>query len=94
MVGVSVLKFNPTPLVKENLSLLEDKRRQEKIISALDKINDQYGEFHFLQRGVFLLQSAKLQENQTHFKQIMDLGDLKQKGNYPMVFVFHLMPNS
>jgi DNA polymerase IV len=56
MIGVSVSNLkekNP-----QNLSLLEDVLRQEKIVGIMDKINDRYGDFT-LQRGV-LLNSVKV----------------------------------
>ncbi len=63
MVGVSV--SNLIPASQENLSLLDEKLRQEKIIRALDKINDQYGEFT-LQRGI-LLRSANVRRRPNPF---------------------------
>lgn len=56
MIGVSV--SNLRPVNPQNLSLLEEDKRQETIVKTLDKINDKYGEFT-LQRGI-LLQSTKV----------------------------------
>ena len=56
MIGVSISNLQPqTP---QNLTFLEEDLRQEKIIKAIDKINDKYGEFT-LQRGI-LLGSAQM----------------------------------
>lgn len=56
MIGVSISNLNPqTP---ENLSFLPEIKKREIITSALDKINDKYGEFT-LQRGI-LLTSQKM----------------------------------
>ena len=43
MVGVTV--SNLRPLTPQNLSLLEDKKKEEIIFRTIDKINDKYGEF-------------------------------------------------
>lgn len=51
MIGVSV--SNLKPLTPQNLSLLEGDLRQDRIIKALDRINDRFGEF-ILKRGVLL----------------------------------------
>ena len=51
MVGVSISNLKPHS--PENLTFLEEKLRQQKIIKTLDKINDKYGEFT-LQRGILL----------------------------------------
>lgn len=56
MIGVTV--SNLKPATPQNLSLLEDDKRQETIINTLDKINNKYGEFT-LQRAI-LLHSAKV----------------------------------
>ncbi len=56
MIGATV--SNLRPITPENLTLLEEKRRQAVIIQAIDKINDKYGEFK-LQRGI-LLRSANV----------------------------------
>jgi DNA polymerase IV len=51
MIGVSVSSLKEkTP---QNLTLLEEVIRQEKIVSIMDKINDRYGDFT-LQRGILL----------------------------------------
>lgn len=51
MVGVSISNLQrETP---QNLSLLDDFNKQQKIIKALDKINNRYGEFT-LQRAILL----------------------------------------
>ena len=51
MVGVSISNLKPQN--PENLTFLEENLRQEKIIQAIDKINDKFGEFT-LQRGILL----------------------------------------
>lgn len=51
MVGVSV--SNLKSITPQNLSLLPEDLRKDKIIQALDKINNRYGEFT-LQRGILL----------------------------------------
>lgn len=51
MIGASISNLKPLNL--QTISFLPEKNRQEKIITALDKINDKFGEFT-LQRGVFL----------------------------------------
>lgn len=56
MISVSVSNLKPS--IPQNVSLLENIKRQETIVQALDKINDKYGEFT-LQRGI-LLDSAKI----------------------------------
>jgi DNA polymerase IV len=43
MVGATI--SNLKPLTPENLSLLEDKQKEEIIFKTIDKINDKYGEF-------------------------------------------------
>lgn len=55
MVGVSVSNLKPS--IPQNLSLLQEDLRKDKIIQALDKINNRYGEFT-LQRGVLLESEA------------------------------------
>lgn len=63
MIGASISNLQlQTP---QNLSLLEEDLKQEKIIKALDKINDKFGEFT-LQRGI-LLQSAKIRRMANSF---------------------------
>lgn len=56
MIGTSVSNLKSEK--PQNLSLLEDERRQEKITAAMDNINDRFGEFT-LQRAV-LLHSQKI----------------------------------
>ncbi len=51
MVGVSI--SNLAPQTPQNLTFLEDNLRQEKIIKAIDQVNNKYGEFT-LQRGILL----------------------------------------
>ena len=51
MIGVSI--SNLISSAPQNLSLLDDVIRQEKILQALDMINDRYGEFT-LQRGILI----------------------------------------
>lgn len=51
MVGVSISNLKPEN--PQNLSLLPEMNRQETIIKAVDKINDEFGEFT-LQRGILL----------------------------------------
>ncbi|MBI3486194.1 DNA polymerase IV [Candidatus Daviesbacteria bacterium] len=51
MIGVSISNLKPEN--PKNLTFLEDKLRQEKIIQALDNINDRYGEFT-LQRAILI----------------------------------------
>lgn len=51
MIGVSV--SNLKSVVPQTLSLLPEISRQEKVIQAMDSINDRYGEFT-LQRGILL----------------------------------------
>lgn len=55
MVGTSL--SNLTSKHPQNLSLLEDEVRQEKIIQKIDIINDRYGEFT-LKRGVLIKTQA------------------------------------
>jgi DNA polymerase-4 len=56
MIGATVSQLKPT--TPHNLTLLPEVKRQERILKALDNINDRFGEFT-LQRGV-LLHSAKV----------------------------------
>ncbi|MDO8618618.1 MAG: DNA polymerase IV [Candidatus Daviesbacteria bacterium] len=56
MIGVSI--SNLKPQAPQNLTFLEDPLRQEKIIQALDKINDKFGEF-VLQRGILLAKQGR-----------------------------------
>lgn len=56
MVGISV--SNLRPKIPENLSLLEEVRRNQIITRAIDAINDRYGEFT-LSRGI-LLNTSKM----------------------------------
>lgn len=51
MIGASVSNLKPQN--PQTLSLLPEISRQEKIIQAMDSINDRYGEFT-LQRGILL----------------------------------------
>ena len=51
MVGLSVSSLKP--VLPQNLSLLPETAKQEKIIKTLDKVNDKFGEFT-LQRGILL----------------------------------------
>ncbi len=51
MIGVSISNLKPQN--PQNLSLLQETRKQETITKVLDKINDKYGEFT-LQRGILL----------------------------------------
>lgn len=55
MVGVSV--SNLKPAAPQNLTFLEENLRQEKIIKAIDQVNNKYGEFT-LQRGILLGSSS------------------------------------
>lgn len=63
MIGVSVSNLSSASY--QNISLLEENVRQEKIIQALDKINDKFGEF-MLQRGI-LLQSTNIKRKPNSF---------------------------
>lgn len=56
MIGVSISNLKPKN--PENLTFLEENLRQQKIIKALDKINNKFGEFT-LQRGI-LLNTSKI----------------------------------
>ncbi len=56
MVGISV--SNVTSKLPQNLSLLDDVKRQDNMTQVLDKLNDTYGEFSVF-RGV-LLNSKKI----------------------------------
>lgn len=51
MIGVSISNLKPQN--PQNLSLLPEISRQEKVTQAIDSINDRYGEFT-LQRGILL----------------------------------------
>ncbi len=63
MIGISI--SNLKPLTPQNLSLLPEINRQEKIIRSIDKINDKYGEFT-LQRGI-LLGTSKMRRTPNPF---------------------------
>ncbi|OGE31849.1 hypothetical protein A2631_01845 [Candidatus Daviesbacteria bacterium RIFCSPHIGHO2_01_FULL_44_29] len=63
MVGVSV--SNLTSAYPRNRTFLEDRLKEERILQALDKVNDRYGEFT-LQRAV-LLGSAKVSRKPNPF---------------------------
>lgn len=56
MIGASISNLKPQN--PQNLTFLEDELKEQKIIQAIDRINNKYGEFT-LQRGI-LLQSAKI----------------------------------
>lgn len=63
MIGISISDLkNKLP---QNLSFLPEVKRKEIIVSALDKINDKYGEFT-LQRGI-LLTSPKIRRKPNPF---------------------------
>ena len=51
MIGISI--SNLKPITPQNLTLLPEGQKQEKIIQALDKINNKFGEFS-LQRAILL----------------------------------------
>lgn len=51
MIGASISNLRPQD--PQNMTFLEDDLRQDKIIKALDKINNRYGEFT-LQRGILI----------------------------------------
>lgn len=63
MIGISI--SNLKSKLPQNLSFLPEVKRKEIIVSALDKINDKYGEFT-LQRGI-LLTSPKIRRKPNPF---------------------------
>ncbi len=63
LIGVSI--SNLRPLTPQNLTFLDESLKQEKIIKALDKINDKFGEFT-LQRGI-LLDTEKIRRKPNSF---------------------------
>ena len=55
MIGASI--SNLKPKLPQNLSLLPETNKQEKIVQTIDKINNKFGEFT-LQRGILLTSST------------------------------------
>ncbi len=63
LLGVSISNLRPT--TPQSLTFLDESLKQEKIIQALDKINNRFGEFT-LQRGI-LLDTEKIRRKPNSF---------------------------